>query len=554
MATSVGSVHTSSDIVKDYDCDGCKSKTIQASADSFCETCLKCFCEKCLYYHDQVFANHLTYGRGEANKWPISKTIEDLLLKCDVHSNKKLKMFCEDHSQLCCSDCVLLNHRQCSNLALISESVKKLSVDMPQLSNKIQTILSELNKFTRVQEASIQSIEGSYSEKVEEIREQRKKINAALDELENATLKELDEVRTTLQTSLKKDVDNCNRFKDELQQLGEAVQGLCDKSKKEMELIASRKCLDKIQQSESFLMESPVKVQSSIIFQANIDIEQYLSKQSSLGRIVNTLKMNPDQVLTLKRKSEYNVEISNDTSPNFIHGICSLPSGHIIIVDKYNKKLKLLDQHYNVSSHCAVADSPWDICQITSSEVAVTLDGAGVQFMSVNVGQLVNGRKLQLSHAAVGIAHHQGALYITSRTALYHYTMTGTLVKKLYEDMAGRSTVFKCALSPAADRVYVTNNCQHKLFTLAMDGSLMSTFTDHELQNPWGVHVTPAGQVLVCCYHSNTVIQVDYEGKKKLATLASKKDGLSRPVSVFYNTHQIIVGQPNSKLSVFELQ
>ncbi|KAH3700331.1 hypothetical protein DPMN_075307, partial [Dreissena polymorpha] len=110
MATSVGSVHTSSDIVKDYDCDGCKSKTIQASADSFCETCLKCFCEKCLYYHDQVFANHLTYGRGEANKWPISKTIEDLLLKCDVHSNKKLKMFCEDHSQLCCSDCVLLNH------------------------------------------------------------------------------------------------------------------------------------------------------------------------------------------------------------------------------------------------------------------------------------------------------------------------------------------------------------------------------------------------------------------------------------------------------------
>ncbi|KAH3846386.1 hypothetical protein DPMN_088687 [Dreissena polymorpha] len=153
-------------------------------------------------YHDQVFINHLIYRRGEANKWPLEKAIEELLLKGDVHPDKKLKMFCQDHSQLCCSDCVLLNHRQCTNLALISESVKKLSVDMPQLSNNIQTNLDELNKFIRVQEASIQSIEGSYCEKLQEIL--RKKLFAALDKLENTTLKELDRIRTTLQTSLKK--------------------------------------------------------------------------------------------------------------------------------------------------------------------------------------------------------------------------------------------------------------------------------------------------------------------------------------------------------------
>ena len=111
MATSVGSVHKSSDIVKDYSCVGCKSKNIEKSADIFCETCMKCFCEKCLYYHDQVFVNHLTYGRRETNKWPLEEAIENLLLKCDVHNKEKLKMFCQDHSQLCCSDCVLLKHR-----------------------------------------------------------------------------------------------------------------------------------------------------------------------------------------------------------------------------------------------------------------------------------------------------------------------------------------------------------------------------------------------------------------------------------------------------------
>ncbi|XP_052262107.1 uncharacterized protein LOC127865987 isoform X2 [Dreissena polymorpha] len=503
------------------------------------------------------------YGRGETNKWPLAKTMEDLILKCDIHNNKKLKMFCQDHSQLCCSDCVLLNHRQCTNVALISDTVHKVSVDMQQMSNEIQTILAELNKFKGTQEAIIQSVDGSHSETLKEIRDLRKKLNASLDELENTTMKELDEIRNTLETSLKKDVDTCDQLKDELQQLSEAVHCLCDKSKKDVAFIASRKCLDKIQESDTYLKERSVKIQSSIIFKANTDIEQYLSKQSRLGSIIDsmqsvTLKMNPDQVLTMKRKWEYNVNISSDTRQTYpVTGICSLPSGDVIVVDSYNKKVKMFDQHYNVSSHCDVSGSPEDICQITSSEVAVTLHDAGLQFMSVRNGQLVKGNKLQLPHNAIGIAHHQGALYITDYTALYHYTLTGTLVKKLYDDKSDNISVYKCALSPAGDRIYVTNHVRHKLYTLATDGSLISTFTDPELKHPTGVHVTPAGQVLVCGYSSNNVVQVDREGKKKLATLASSKDGLSQLASVCYDTnkHQIIVGEyGNNKIMVMELQ
>ncbi|KAH3796851.1 hypothetical protein DPMN_150426 [Dreissena polymorpha] len=37
------------------------------------------------------------------------------------------------------------------------------------------------------------------------------------------------------------------------------------------------------------------------------------------------------------------------------------------------------------------------------------------------------------------------------------------------------------AVSPAGDGIYVTNKDQDKPLTLAMDGTLISTFTDHEL-------------------------------------------------------------------------
>ncbi|XP_052281166.1 uncharacterized protein DDB_G0279899-like [Dreissena polymorpha] len=212
--------------------------------------------------------------------------MEDLLLKCDVHREEKLKMFCQDHRQVCCTDCVILNHRQFTNVSLISESVKNLSLDMQRLSNNLQTIDDELNEFRSKQEASIQSLEVSCTQKLQEVQELRKKINACLKALENTTLNVLGDIRTTLQTSLKKDVDNSSRLKDDLQTLSKAVNGLCHKSKKEIEFIANRKCLDKIQEIQSYLKENIVKVQSSLKFQANTDIEQYLSKQSSLGWIV----------------------------------------------------------------------------------------------------------------------------------------------------------------------------------------------------------------------------------------------------------------------------
>ncbi|KAH3869567.1 uncharacterized protein LOC127868057 [Dreissena polymorpha] len=433
---------------------------------------------------------------------------------------------------------------------------------MQQLSNNLQTVLNELNKFKSTQDASIQTLEKSYNDELQEIRDMRQKLNTALDKLENTTLKELDAFRAALKTSLKKDIDNCSSLKDELQQLNEAVQELCNKSKQDLEFVASRKCLHKIQVSETFLKKIPVKAIGTMIFQADIGIEQYLCKQSSLGRIIDgmqslTLKMKSDQVINVKRKSEYNVRMSSDKGQIYnIPGICTLPNGQVILLDR---KVKLLDQHYNVSSHCDVSRHQIDICQVTSSEVAVTVNSAPisgvVQFISVINGQLVIGRKFELHHMVVGIAHHKGALYITSGTALYQYHMDGIINKRLYEDTGGSRAVSKCAVSPAGDRIYVTNLDQHKLITLTSDGFLISSFTDPELQRPYGVNVTPAGQVLVCGLGSKTVIQVDRDGKKKLATLISQKDELFQPFSICFNSNMnsIILGLNNVRIMALEL-
>ncbi|KAH3835114.1 hypothetical protein DPMN_108457 [Dreissena polymorpha] len=213
-------------------------------------------------------------------------------------------------------------------------------MNMQHLSNKLQTIVDELNKFKSKQGGRIKFLEVSCREQLREMKDLRTKLNAALDELENTTLKELDEIRIKLQTSLKKDLDNSRRLKDDLQTLSEAVNCLCDKSRKDIEFISSRKCLDKVQESESYLKQNPVKVQSIMIFHANKD----LCKQSSLWQIVDsiqflTLKMNPTQQLTVKRKTKYIDSIPSDTYQIVqISSICSLAYGQVIVADNDNKK------------------------------------------------------------------------------------------------------------------------------------------------------------------------------------------------------------------------
>ena len=78
----------------------------------------------------------------------------------------------------------------------------------------------------------------------------------------------------------------------------------------------------------------------------------------------------------------------------------------------------------------------------------------------------------------------------------------------------------------------MVNYEKDQLLTLATNGTVLGIFSDTQLIKPLHVHVTYFGQVLVTAVGSNCIIQMDREGKKKLATLATHKDGVESPMSV----------------------
>ncbi|XP_060601585.1 uncharacterized protein LOC132754861 isoform X9 [Ruditapes philippinarum] len=59
-------------------------------------------------------------------------------------------------------------------------------------------------------------------------------------------------------------------------------------------------------------------------------------------------------VWSVEEKSEINIKINGDSDDCWIYGSCILPSGEILLTDYYNKKLKKLDNMYNVISVCVI--------------------------------------------------------------------------------------------------------------------------------------------------------------------------------------------------------
>ncbi|XP_052256055.1 uncharacterized protein LOC127861527 isoform X5 [Dreissena polymorpha] len=469
--TAMMSLQKGSDTITDFWCSPCQEDFVSTEADFYCEMCRNFYCFTCINLHSHLFKRHGIYGRKEMANWPAANGTVDLIAKCEEHPDKTLKVFCEDHLQLCCNTCVVMTHRQCTKLTLISEYSKtQTSLDFRQLSAKIQKIQTDFRELQQRHIYNLQSVKDSYTDQLQELRNMRKKINAQLDELEKATVKGLDELKTKLNTSLNAAVQTC-----------------------------------------------------------------------SLGNILHInriITVGTNKVL-LYPKRQHNIQ-----------DIFEFPNGHTIIAETRDKQLKLLDQTYQELSQCNLSAFPMQMCQVSENEVAAAVDeryGYKVQFISESKGKLVKGRTIELSHGCIGLSYLNNNLYVTSQTALFHYTAAGRIVKKIYEeDTTGDSTkssMGRCAVHPSGDYIYVIS--QHKLLTLTKDGQILSTFSDPKLEEPCGICVTPAGQVLVCYYGSNTIIQLDCVGRSKIAALATEKDGVLRPLAICYskNTNTVIVGQ-----------
>ncbi|KAH3851456.1 hypothetical protein DPMN_093938 [Dreissena polymorpha] len=232
-------------------------------------------------------------------------------------------------------------------------------------------------------ESNMKSLQVSYEERLKEMRGMREQINAALDELEKATLKEMDEGKASWNTSLKFDIDSCSRLHTELTHFSDAIKEI-GKKNEELAFIAHQKSKVMLKHVEKYLNNNSLQTEVSFKLIVYNDIIAYLSNLSGLSHTTHITKdltkKRPDRAILVTGANLFSVKI--EFVFRSINGICGLFNGHILFA--HGETLKLLDLQHKVISKCFISYYLSDMCLITPCKVAVTEDkGMSLSWLTV---------------------------------------------------------------------------------------------------------------------------------------------------------------------------
>ncbi|XP_052219609.1 transcription intermediary factor 1-beta-like isoform X2 [Dreissena polymorpha] len=339
-----------SDEVYDLCCSICEDDDIYKEGRFHCKKCSKYFCDSCVLTHNKFHKDHSVTEKDEGDNLPVNKIFDDTLELCVEHFSEKLTMFCDDHEKLLCQLCLLHYHRQCSQVVILADKIKSTGqcMDVARIAKRIEELHGRLEDAVKIGEKNMKSLQTSYENVLEEILNLRRQINETLDRLQQETIQKLEQLHSSLKISLEKDSKQCVEF---MSKLKEYDINCSENISSEQSFIFYKKCLDQTASADLFLGK---QIKNAYIeFQHNTDLKQYLDSCTELVNITihedpQRNCVDPNRVVSVKDQSQFNVRSTTDRNDCFITGICEASNGVIIIVDRNNKYVKLLDQAFNL--------------------------------------------------------------------------------------------------------------------------------------------------------------------------------------------------------------
>ncbi|XP_062592857.1 uncharacterized protein LOC134254347 [Saccostrea cucullata] len=158
-------------------CMFCKRSEKVVPAKHWCKVCMEAICEDCKSLHRNVpvLQNHKIVNLSNIKEVNSEVEIEE---SCLLHKGKVLDVFCHDHQKLCCSVCLVKEHKLCKNIDTIEDIALGIDRDSIQMTASkyidlekcVKDILSENLKKVSKLHTRKQEICMTTEEKVQEIK------------------------------------------------------------------------------------------------------------------------------------------------------------------------------------------------------------------------------------------------------------------------------------------------------------------------------------------------------------------------------------------------
>ena len=549
------SLQGASDELYDAVCGPCQTDKMRKKATHYCKECKEYLCSPCKDYHRKlaVTKNHNILS---GNKIPASASVSQgsgFVTFCGCNKNQEVAFYCEDHGDVICDPCKKVKHRNCKIIDVKSKSANYTPATLNPVLTKVKSLLRKLDDMQRQRESYSEAVKSLTDECKNEIKQFRAKIDAFLDKLEQEILQEL------------VDFDNGQRqgIDQQIAALTEGLQMLdsdhklledARNSENKIEMFTTEVRVSKsLHEYEAMLDEIATNASKpALYFVRNQRLIDLQTKISSLGELTGNdirsdfrgkveLKHKRKVLLGMKVTSQGQVNVidSYNESTPWITGCTFLASGHAVLCDNNNKKIKLLDTVLVLGEILNLDSKPWDVSVVDDNNIIITLpDTKQLQYIQV-FPQLKTGRTVQLGKICRGIEVFGDEIYTTQydelgQGAVQVLDLNGNMKRNLQSSFNFDRPDY-ITVSRSGKKVFVSDGVRitARITCMTTDGNVVFQYKDVDMVEPYGMYVDAEDNILVCDYASNSVHVIIANGKK-YGTLLTSSDGISRPYPIAY--------------------
>jgi hypothetical protein len=282
-----------------------------------------------------------------------------------------------------------------------------------------------------------------------------------------------------------------------------------NKCKKADQLFTELKCVKQlILDNENKLkqLETTTGECKEYIFEPNEIIETFLQAETSLGTMRPTSHEQSDQLSISSSEPEEEtlpcaicVKSPTDKKDCYITGIAAGSRNQVIVADKSNASIKVVDLDSQDIIQCKLDSKPWDVTMTSDDTIAVTMPLAKtIQFFLFTSHNITKHHKLKKIGECYGLSHHHGKLVVTflNPAQLQIMDLEGNVQRKILRN-SNKKLIFKNPLHMAtnSNSIFVSDSDKGTVFCFNWEGELTGRYD--RMQTPIGIALLDDGSVFV---------------------------------------------------------
>ena len=549
------SLQGASDELYDIICGPCQTDNSDKQGNHYCNECREYLCNSCKDAHRKlaISKGHTILSGKQIPVRTSGSQRSGFAPYCSCNKNQQVGFFCEDHTEVFCSPCKMVKHRNCKTADVQEKSAGYTTAQVNSILAKIKSLIHEFDTKQKQRKSDRKELERLTEDCRKEIKGFRAQIDAILDKLEAQAMGEvdvfdqgqsrhIDQHITALTTGLQMlDLDS-KQLEDAKSNGNKVKMFITDvqisKSLKEYEVMLAEVENDMIEPTLSF--EGNSKLAD---FQIEITtLGSLKGTGQSLGLSHKGGNKSKKTILLGKQatlQDRVRVRSLNDKKAPWISGCTFMPSGHAVLCDARNGVVKLLDKNLVLCEHLKLCSWPWDVSVVDDNNVIIVLPGTKqLQYMQV-FPQLKTGRTIQLDKTCRSIEVFGDEMYTTQcddsgQGEVLVLDLNGNRKRKLQTNVKFNYPEY-ITVSRSGKKIFVSGGGYETPTVTCMttDGNLVYQCQDEKLGNSNGMYVDAEDNILSCNGVSNTVQVITANGKK-YGTLLSSSDGTDSPYSIAY--------------------